>query len=45
MQNVQGKKKQHGVQHYGAGKIYTAMGDTLPSVATLLSMADNNHSM
>ena len=42
---MQGQRKQYGIQHYFSGKIYYSIGDTLPSVATLLSMPDNNYAM
>ena len=44
-QNIQGQRKQYGIQHYVAVTIHSAMGDTLPSVATSLSMDYDNHSM
>ena len=43
--NMQGQRKQYGLNHYVAGTIHSAMGDTLPSVATSLSKSDNNYSM
>ena len=43
--NIQGQRKQYGIQHYIAVAINSDMGDTLPSVATSLSMADNNYSI
>ena len=43
--NMQRQRKSYEIQHYVAGTIHYSMGDTLPSVATSLSMADNNDSM
>ena len=40
---MQGQRKHYVIQHYVAGTINSAMGDTLTSVATSLSMADNNY--
>ena len=42
---MQGDQKQYGIQHYVSDTINSAMGDTLNSVATSLSMADNHYSM
>ena len=42
---MQLQRKQYGIQHDVAGEIHSAMVDTLPSVATPLSMNDNNDSM
>ena len=41
--NMQGQRKQYGIKHYVSGIIHSDMDDTLPSVATSLSMADNNY--
>ena len=40
--NMQEQRKHNGVQYYVVGTINYAMGDTLPSVATSLSMDDDN---
>ena len=42
---MQVQRKKYGIQHYVAGEIHSAMVDTLPLVATSLSMNDNNASM
>ena len=36
LHNIQGQRKYDGIQHYVADTIHSAMGDTLPSVATSL---------
>jgi predicted GIY-YIG superfamily endonuclease len=43
--NLQGVRKQYGLQHYVAGTIHSAMGDTLPSIATTFSLIDRNYSV
>ena len=43
--NVQGVRKQYGLQHYVAGTIHSIMGDTLRSLATTLSSDDRNYSV
>ena len=43
--NLQGVRKQYGLQHYVAGTIHSAMGDTLPSIATTFSLIDRNFSV
>ena len=43
--NIQGIRKQYGLQHYVAGTIHSVMGDTLPSIATTFSVNDPNFSM
>ena len=40
---MQGQRKQYDIQHYGAVKIHSSVGDTLPSVTTSVSMAGNNY--
>ena len=42
---MQVQHKQYGIRYYVAGTINSSAGDTVPSVATQLSMADNNYSM
>ena len=42
---IQATRKQYGLQHYIAGTIHYAMGDTLPSLATSFSMSDRNFSI
>ena len=39
--NKQGQRKQYGLKHYIAGTIHSAMGDTLGSVATSISLNNN----
>ena len=43
--NIQGLRKQYGLQHYISGTIHSIMGDTLPSLATTFSNEDRNFSM
>ena len=43
MHNMQGQRKQYGIGHYVVGTTNSAMGDTLPSVVTSLSMAGINY--
>jgi predicted GIY-YIG superfamily endonuclease len=43
--NQQAMRKQYGLQHYVAGTIHYAMGDTIPSLVTSLSMRDRNFNM
>ena len=43
--NLQGVRKQFGLQHYIAGTIHSIMGDTLPSIATTISDKDRNFSV
>ena len=42
---MQRQRKQYVSKNYVSGTIHSIMGDTFPSVATKLSMADNNYSM
>ena len=39
---LQGVRKQYGLQHYIAGTNHSVMGDTLPSIATTISKTDSN---
>ena len=41
--NIQVQRKQYGIRHYVVGTTNSAMGDTLPSVVTSLSMAGINY--
>ena len=43
--NIQGNRKQYGLQHYIAGTIHSIMGDTLPSLATTLTKHDPRYKM
>ena len=43
--NVQCMRKQYGMQHYVAGTVHAIMGDTLPSIATTISMNNRNFSL
>ena len=43
--HMQAQRKQYGIQHNVSGTIHSAMGDTLPSLATSLSTTDSNYSM
>ena len=42
---MEGQLKQYGIKHYVSGTIHSSMGYTLLSVATTLSISDNNYSM
>ena len=42
---MQRQRKQYGIQHNFSGTMHYSMSDTLPSVSTLLSIADNNYYM
>ena len=43
--NVQAKRKQYGLKHYVTGTIHAAMGDTLQSMATEVSLSNGNFNM
>ena len=43
--NVQAKRKQYGLKHRVSSTIHEAMGDTLPSVATEISLVNSKYSM
>ena len=43
--NIQGVRKQYGIQQYIAGTIHSIMGDTLPSIATTFSNSNNKLSI
>ena len=45
LHNMLGQQKQYVIQYYVSGTIHSAVGDTLPSVSTSLSMTVNNYSM
>ena len=40
-----GHWKQYGIQNYVADTIHSSVGNSLPSVETSLSIADNNNEM
>ena len=42
---LQGVRKQYGLQHYIAGTNHSIMGDTLPSIATTISKIDKNFNL
>ena len=42
---IQAIRKQYGSQHYITGTMHSIMGDTLPSLATSLSVVDRNYQM
>ena len=42
---LQGVRKQYGLQHYVAGTNHSVMGDTLPSIATTISKTDHNFNL
>jgi hypothetical protein len=41
--NNQGKRKQYGLKHHVTSTIHAAMGDTLPSMATEISLSCNSN--
>ena len=43
--NNQGKRKQYGLKHHVTSTIHAAMGDTLPSMATEISLCNSNFNM
>ena len=42
---MQAKRKQYGLKHYVTGTIHAAMGDTLQSMATEVSLSNCNFKM
>lgn len=45
LHNKQAQRKQYGLKHHISGTIHSAMGDTLPSVATSISVRDQNYTL
>ena len=43
--NNQGKRKQYGLKHHVTSTIHADMGDTLPSMATEISLCNSNFNM